>query len=145
MNESEIETALRTRLAATPSAPLIVWGANSPGVYDAVALAYVTPPPPFWLAYFIKTPPERLGLSKAHTMTLRLIVAVMVEEGTFEEASNAQAQRIIDQFPVDLILSAGSGQVQVAARGYKDDGAMDGAYFRSNVHIRCRAIFQRTP
>jgi len=145
MTEEQIATALRTRLAATASSPPIVWGANSPGVWDAGALAYVTPEPPFWLAYFVKTPPVRLGLSTAHTMVIRLVVAVMVQDGTFETEASTQAQRIIDQFPIDLILSAGNGQVQVASMGYADDGAMDGAYYRTNVHIRCRTIFQRTP
>lgn len=145
MTDPEIETAIRVRLAATPFAPLIVWGANSPGVYDAVAQAYVTPPPPFWLAYFIKTPPERFGLSKSSTSTIRLIVAVMVQEGTFEAEANIQSQRIIDRFPLDLVLMAGNGQVQVFAPSYKDDGAMDGTYFRSNVHVRFSAIYQRNP
>jgi len=143
MTEEQIATALRTRLAATASAPPIVWGENAPGIWDAAALAYVTPEPPFWLAYFVKSPPERFGLSTAHTMVTRLVVAVMVQEGTFETEAATQAQRVIDQFPIDLILSAGDGQVQVASMGYADDGAMDGAYYRINVHIRCRAIFQR--
>ena len=34
MNHKQIKTALRTRLAATPSAPPIVWGENAPGVYE---------------------------------------------------------------------------------------------------------------
>ena len=143
MTGADIENALRTHLDGTASAPPIVWGGNARGVWDNAAQAYVTPEPPFWLAYFVKSPPVRLGLSKSHTMEIRLVVAVMAEDGTFEDESNVQAQRIIDRFPVDLILSAGNGQVQVAKLGYKDNGAMDGAYFRSNVHIRCRAIFQR--
>ena len=65
MNHKDIKAALRTRLAATPSAPPIVWGENAPGVYDAGALQYVTPAPPYWLAYFTTTPPERFGLSKS--------------------------------------------------------------------------------
>jgi len=144
MTHDEIENALNTRLAATPSAPPIVWGENAPGVWDASALAYVTPEPPYWLAYFTHTPPERFGLSTAHTMVTRLVVAVFVQEGTFKAEVNAQAQRVIDQFPIDLILSAGDGQIQVEAMGDPQPGAIDGAYFRKNVHIRCRAIFQRS-
>ena len=145
MNHGDIKTALRTRLAATPSAPSIVWGENSPGVYDADALQYVTPAPPYWLAYFTHTPPERFGLSKSSQIVIRLFVAVFVQEGTFEDEADEQAQRIIDQFPIDLILSAGSGQIQVADMGDPQAGSIDGAYFRTNVSIRCRAIFQRTP
>ena len=47
MNHKDIKTALRTRLAATPSAPSIVWGENAPGVYDTPSLQYVTPDPPY--------------------------------------------------------------------------------------------------
>ena len=145
MTHEEIEAALRTRLAATNLAAPIVWGENAAGVWDATAGQYITPDPPYWLAYFTKTPPERFGLSKSHTMVIRLFVAVFVREGTFETEANAQAQRIIDQFPVDLILSAGDGQIQVTDMGDPQPGAIDGAYFRKNVSIRCRAIFQRTP
>jgi len=145
MNHGDIKTALRTRLAATPSAPSIVWGENSPGVYDADALQYVTPAPPYWLAYFTHTPPERFGLSKSSQIVIRLFVAVFVQEGTFEDEADEQAQRIIDQFPIDLILSAGSGQIQVADMGDPQAGSIDGGMFRKNVSIRCRAIFQRTP
>ena len=145
MNHKDIKTALRTRLAATPSAPSIVWGENSPGVYDADALQYVTPAPPYWLAYFTHTPPERFGLSKSSQIVIRLFVAVFVQEGTFEDEADEQAQRIIDQFPIDLILSAGSGQIQVADMGDPQAGSVDGGMFRTNVSIRCRAIFQRTP
>ena len=145
MNHGDIKTALRTRLAATPSAPPIVWGENSPGVYDAGALQYVTPAPPYWLAYFTHTPPERFGLSKSSQIVIRLFVAVFVQEGTFEDEADEQAQRIIDQFPIDLILSAGSGQIQVADMGDPQAGSIDGGMFRKNVSIRCRAIFQRTP
>jgi len=144
MNHKDIKTALRTRLAATPSAPLIVWGENAPGVYDAPSLQYVTPEPPYWLAYFTFTPPERFGLSKSSRMVVRLFVAVFVQEGTFEDDADDQAQRIIDQFPIDFILSAGDGQIQVAEMGDPQPGAIDGAYFRKNVSIRCRAIFQRS-
>ena len=139
MNYKDIKTALRTRLAATPSAPPIVWGENAPGVYDTQSLQYVTPEPPYWLAYFTTTPPERMGLDTWHIYVGRLVVAVMVQDGTFENESNVQAQRIIDQFPPNMILTAGDGQVQVMAVGYADDGAMDGAYFRTNVHIRYQA------
>ena len=139
MNEEQIATALRTRLAATASAPPIVWGANAPGVWDADALAYVTPEPPFWLAYQVKTPPERTGVGDWHIYVGRLVVAVMVEPGTFENEAATQAQRIIDQFPPNMILTAGDGLVQIMAVGYADDGAMDGAYFRTNVHIRYQA------
>jgi len=145
MNHGDIKTALRTRLAATPSAPPIVWGENAPGVYDADALQYVTPAPPYWLAYFTHTPPERFGLSKSSHTVVRLFVAVFVQEGTFEDEADEQAQRIIDQFPIDLILSAGSGQIQVADMGDPQAGSIDGGMFRKNVSIRCRAIFQRTP
>ena len=144
MNHKEIKTALRTRLAATPSAPPIVWGENAPGVWDTPSLQYITPDPPYWLAYFTVTPPERFGLSKSSRMVVRLFVAVFVQEGTFEDEADDQAQRIIDQFPIDLILSAGSGQIQVAEMGDPQPGGMDGAYFRKNVSIRCRAIFQRS-
>jgi len=68
-----------------------------------------------------------------------------VDEGTFEDDADDQAQRILDQFPIDLILSAGDGQIQVTDMGDPQPGAMDGTYFRTNVSIRCRAIFQRTP
>jgi hypothetical protein len=78
-------------------------------------------------------------------MVVRLFVAVFVQEGTFENDADDQAQRIVDQFPIDLILSAGSGQIQVAGMGDAQPGGMDGAYFRTNVSIPCRAIFQRTP
>jgi hypothetical protein len=145
MNHGDIKTALRTRLAATPSAPPIVWGENAPGVYDADALKYVTPAPPYWLAYFTHTPPERFGLSKSSQIVIRLFVAVFVQEGTFEDEADEQAQRIIDQFPIDLILSAGSGQIQVVDMGDPQAGSIDGGMFRKNVSIRCRAIFQRTP
>jgi len=145
MTHDEIENALNARLAATPSAPPIVWGENAPGVYNTPALQYVTPEPPYWLAYFTHTPPERFGLSKSSRMTIRLFVAVFVQEGTFKTEANTQAQRIIDQFPIDLILSAGDGQIQVTDMGDPQPGAIDGAYFRKNVSIRCRAIFQRTP
>jgi hypothetical protein len=145
MNHGDIKTALRTRLAATPSAPPIVWGENAPGVYDTGALQYVTPAPPYWLAYFTHTPPERFGLSKSSQIVIRLFVAVFVQEGTFEDEADEQAQRIIDQFPIDLILSAGSGQIQVADMGDPQAGSIDGGMFRKNVSIRCRAIFQRTP
>ena len=64
MNHKDIKAALRTRLAATPSAPPIVWGENAPGVYDTPSLQYVTPDPPYWLAYFTTTPPERFGLDR---------------------------------------------------------------------------------
>ena len=101
MNHKQIKTALRTRLATTPSAPPIVWGENAPGVYDTPSLQYVTPAPPYWLAYFTNTPPERLGLSKSSRMVVRLFVAVFVQEGTFEDEADDQAQRIIDQFPID--------------------------------------------
>ena len=144
MNHKQIKTALRTRLAATPSAPPIVWGENAPGVWDAGALQYVTPEPPYWLAYFTTTPPERFGLSKSSLMTVRLFVAVFVQDGTFEDEADDQAQRIIDQFPIDLILSAGDGQIQVTDMGDPQPGSIDGAYFRKNVSIRCRAIFQRS-
>jgi len=144
MTEEQIATALRTRLAATASAPHIVWGANAPGVWDADALAYVTPEPPFWLAYQVKTPPERMGVGDWHIYVGRLVVAVMVTEGTFENEAATQAQRIIDQFPIDLILSAGDGQIQVTDMGDPQPGAMDGTYFRKNVSIRCSAIFQRS-
>ena len=144
MNHKQIKAALRTRLAATPSAPPIVWGENAPGVYDTPALQYVTPDPPYWLAYFTHTPPERFGLSKSSMITIRLFVAVFVDEGTFEDQADDQAQRIIDQFPIDLILSAGDGQIQVADMGDPQPGAMDGTYFRKNVSIRCSAIFQRS-
>ena len=97
------------------------------------------------VAYFTTTPPERFGLSKSSLMTVRLFVEVFVREGTFEDEADDQAQRIIDQFPIDLILSAGDGQVQVTDMGDPQPGAIDGAYFRKNVSIRCRAIFQRTP
>ena len=142
MNHKDIKTALRTRLAATPSAPPIVWGENAPGVYDTPSLQYVTPDPPYWLVYFTTTPPERFGLSKSSLMTIRLFVAVFVQEGTFEDEADDQAQRIIDQFPIDLILSARDGQIQVTDMGDPQPGAIDG---RKNVSIRCRAIFQRTP
>jgi len=145
MTHDEIENALNARLAATPSAPPIVWGENAPGVYNTPALQYVTPDPPYWLAYFTTTPPERFGLSKSSLMTIRLFVAVFVQEGTFKTEANTQAQRIIDQFPIDLILSAGDGQIQVTDMGDPQPGAIDGAYFRKNVSVRCRAIFQRTP
>jgi len=145
MTHDEIENALNARLAATPSAPPIVWGENAPGVWDAAALQYVTPEPPYWLAYFTHTPPERLGLSKSSRMVIRLFVAVFVQEGTFKTEANTQAQRIIDQFPIDLILSAGDGQIQVTDMGDPQPGTIDGAYFRKNVSIRCSAIFQRTP
>ena len=46
MNHKDIKAALRTRLAATPSAPPIVWGENAPGVWDATSLQYITPDPP---------------------------------------------------------------------------------------------------
>ena len=139
MTEEQIATALRTRLAATPSAPPIVWGANASGVWDAAALQYVTPEPPFWLAYQVKTPPERPGVENWNVYVGRLVVAVMVTEGTFENEAATQAQRIIDQFPPNMILTAGDGLVQIMAVGYADDGAMDGAYFRTNVHIRYQA------
>jgi hypothetical protein len=74
-----------------------------------------------------------------------LFVAVFVQEGTFEDEADEQAQRIIDQFPIDLILSAGSGQIQVADMADPQAGSIDGGMFRKNVSIRCRAIFQRTP
>ena len=134
-----IKNALRTHLDGTASAPPIVWGGNARGVWDNAAQAYVTPEPPFWLAYFVKSPPVRMGLDTWHIYEGRLVVAVMVQDGTFENESNVQAQRIIDQFPPNMILTAGDGQVQVMAVGYADDGAMDGAYFRTNVHIRYQA------
>ena len=134
-----IKNALRTRLDGTASAPPIVWGGNARGVWDNAAQAYVTPEPPFWLAYFVTSPPERQGIDPWHIYEGRLVVAVMVQDGTFENESNVQAQRIIDQFPPNMILTAGDGQVQVMAVGYADDGAMDGAYFRTNVHIRYQA------
>ena len=140
MTEEQIATALRTRLAATASAPPIVWGANAPGVYSTDDQQYVTPEPPFWLAYQVKTPPERMGVGDWHIYVGRLVVAVMVTEGTFEGESSAQAQRIIDQFPPNMILTAGDGQVQITAIGYADDGEPDGAYFRTNVHIRYLAM-----
>ena len=139
MTEEQILTALRTRLAATPSAAPIVWGRNAPGVWDADALQYVTPDPPYWLAYSVKAPPERMGLDTWHIYVGRLVVSVMTQDGTFDAASAAQAQRIIDQFPPNMILTAGNGQVQVMAVGYYDEGEMDGAYFRTNVHIRYQA------
>jgi len=145
MNHKDIKTALRTRLTAIPSAPPIVWGENAPGVYETPSLQYVTPDPPYWLAYFTTTPPERLGLSKSSRMVVRLFVAVFVQEGTFEDEADDQAQRIIDQFPIDLILSAGDGQIQVTDMGDPQPGAIDGAYFRKNVSIRCSTIFQRSP
>jgi len=139
MTGADIENALRTHLDGTASAPPIVWGGNARGVWDNAAQAYVTPEPPFWLAYFVKSPPVRMGLDTWHIYEGRLVVAVMVQDGTFENESNVQAQRIIDQFPPNMILTAGDGQVQVMAVGYADDGAMDGAYFRTNVHIRYQA------
>jgi len=145
MTHDEIESALNTRLEATPSAPPIVWGENAPGVYDTPSLQYITPEPPYWLAYFTNTPPERLGLSKSSRMVIRLFVAIFVQEGTFKDKANAQAQLVLNQFPIDLILPAGNGQIQVAEMGHPQQGGMDGAYFRKNVSIRCRAIFQRTP
>jgi len=140
MTEKQIADALRTRLEATPSASPIVWGANAPGVYSTDDQQYVTPEPPFWLAYQVKTPPERPGVENWNVYVGRLVVAVMVTEGTFEGESSAQAQRIIDQFPPNMILTAGDGQVQITAIGYADDGASDGAYFRTNVHIRYLAM-----
>ena len=140
MTEKQIAAALHTRLEATPSASPIVWGANAPGVYSTDDQQYVTPEPPFWLAYQVKTPPERMGVGDWYTYVGRLVVAVMVTEGTFEGESSAQAQRIIDQFPPNMILTAGDGQVQITAIGYADDGAPDGAYFRTNVHIRYLAM-----
>ena len=140
MTEKQIANALRTRLAATPSAPPIVWGANAPGVYSTDDQQYVTPEPPFWLAYQVKTPPERPGVENWNVYVGRLVVAVMVTEGTFENQSEDLAQRIIDQFPPNMILTAGNGQVQITAIGYADDGAPDGAYFRTNVHIRYLAM-----
>ena len=140
MTEKQIADALRTRLEATPSASPIVWGANAPGVYSTDDQQYVTPEPPFWLAYQVKTPPERMGVGDWHIYVGRLVVAVMVTEGTFEGESSAQAQRIIDQFPPNMILTAGDGQVQITAIGYADDGEPDGAYFRTNVHIRYLAM-----
>ena len=140
MTEKQIAAALRTRLEATASAPPIVWGANAPGVYSTDDQQYVTPEPPFWLAYQVKTPPERPGVENWNVYVGRLVVAVMVTEGTFEGESSAQAQRIIDQFPPNMILTAGNGQVQITAIGYADDGAPDGAYFRTNVHIRYLAM-----
>jgi len=139
MTEEQIATALRTRLAATASARPIVWGGNARGVWSPAALQYVTPDPPFWLAYQVKTPPERMGLDNWHIYVGRLVVAIMVEEGTFEDDSKVQAQRIIDQFPPNMILTAGNGQVQIMAIGYAADGVMDGTYFRTNVHIRYQA------
>ena len=140
MTEKQIADALRTRLEATPSASPIVWGANAPGVYSTDDQQYVTPEPPFWLAYQVKTPPERMGVGDWNVYVGRLVVAVMVTEGTFEGESSAQAQRIIDQFPPNMILTAGDGQVQITAIGYADDGEPDGAYFRTNVHIRYLAM-----
>ena len=144
MNHSDIFNALRTRLEATASAPPIVWGENSPGVYDTDALAYLTPAAPFWLAYFTNTPPERLGLSKSHTMIVRLVVAIFVTPGTFETQAEAYAQSILDQFPTDLPLTAGNGKVTVSAMGNPQPGKMDGPHFRKNVSIPCRVIFQRS-
>ena len=140
MNHKEIKNALRTRLGATLRAPQIVWGANAPGVYDTDTLQYITPEPPYWLAYFITTPPERPGVENWNVYVGRLVVAVMVQDGTFENESGTQAQRIIDQFTPDMVLTAGDGKVQITAIGYADDGAMDGAYFRTNVHIRYQAM-----
>ena len=140
MTEKQIAAALHTRLEATPSASPIVWGANAPGVYSTDDQQYVTPEPPFWLAYQVKTPPERPGVENWNVYVGRLVVAVMVTEGTFEGESSAQAQRIIDQFPPNMILTAGDGQVQITAIGYADDGEPDGAYFRTNVHIRYLAM-----
>jgi len=144
MNHSDIEVALRTRLEATASAPPIVWGENAPGVYDTDALAYLTPEPPFWLAYFTHTPPERFGLSKSHTMVTRLFVAIFVQEGTFETEANLQAQRIVNQFPVGLVLDANGGKVTIEAMPNPQPGARDGPHFRKNVSVRCRIIFQRS-
>jgi len=64
----------------------------------------------------------------------------MVNEGTFENESEDLAQKIIDQFPADLELTAGDGHIKVTAIGYADYGAPDGAYFRTNVHIRYLAM-----
>ena len=140
MTEKQIAAALRTRLEATASAPPIVWGANAPGVYSTDDQQYVTPDLPFWLAYQVKTPPERPGIDNWNIYVGRLVVAVMVQDGTFENESGTQAQRIIDQFTPDMVLTAGDGKVQITAIGYADDGAMDGAYFRTNVHIRYQAM-----
>jgi len=137
MTEAEIADALRDRLNGTPSAAPIVWE-NAPGVWSGTE--WITPDAPYWLAYQVKTPAERLGLSKTHILAGRLVVAVMVEEGTFTGETETQAQRIGDRFPVDLKLAAGTGRVQIVARPYADDGYMDGSYWRTNVHIRWRAI-----
>ena len=140
MTEKQIAAALRTRLEATASAPPIVWGANAPGVYSTDDQQYVTPDLPFWLAYQVKTPPERPGVENWNAYVGRLVVAVMVNEGTFENESEDLAQKIIDQFPADLELTAGDGHIKVTAIGYAGDGAPDGAYFRTNVHIRYLAM-----
>ena len=140
MTEQEISNALRDRLAGTTDAAPIVWE-NAPGAF--IDGQYKTPEPPFWVVSQVKTPPDRYGLSTAHVLSGRLVVAVMAKEGDtdgFATTAEVDAEKIIARFPTDLFLTAGDGDVAIIARTYADDGYNDGAYWRVNVHIRWQAV-----
>jgi len=130
MTEADIADALRARLATTPGRPTtIVWENQA-----------ANPTAPYWVVGQVKSPAERLGLHSAHTLTGRLVVGVLVPEGTYTATAEAQAEAIIAHFPTDLSLTAGGGEVIVIARPHADDGYHDGAYWRVNVHIRWQAV-----
>lgn len=126
MNETDIATALATRLSSVPSVPAIVWDNINPG--DQA--------PPYVVATMVAASVERFGISKAHYQRGRLIASVVIAEGIGTAPAEAIAQAIIGHFPADLRLTADDGRVAVVQRPWADDGFHDGAFWRVNVNVR---------
>lgn len=137
MTDQEISNALRQHLAGLTDAPPIVWE-NLPGVHNGTA--WKTPDAPFWAVTQVKTPPVRPGLDNWHKFAGRLVVAVMVQDGTGVNAAETQAEAIIARFAANTKLAAGDGKITIVERPYADDGYNDGAYWRVNVHVRWQAM-----
>lgn len=137
MTDQEISNALRQRLNTVSGAATIVWE-NAPGVWDNGQ--WKTPEPPFIVVSMVVTPPRRVGLVATAAKNGRLVASVMSKAGEFTSTAEGIAETIVAAFPLDLRLTAGSGQIEIVDPAYAEDGRNDGTYWRVDTHIRWRSI-----
>lgn len=125
ITDSEAAIAIAARIASTPGAPAIVWQ-NQPAELDA----------PYWSVAEVKTPPERLTLKGSSLLRGRFVVSIITPQNERTAPSEVFSEALIAHFPIDLALTTTNGRIRISHRTYADDGALDGAFWRVNVHIR---------
>ena len=130
MSVSARETALEERLKTLSGLPDVAW---PNGGYEPAGDLYLD-------VQFVQNVPERITTQDRHRQQGIMQVTVAVPENSYTAAARAMVDAVIDHFPTDLALTAGSETVRIYRRPNSGGGFTSKGEWRLPVTIPFEVI-----